>query len=255
MNNSDALDAMEWFPHRILSGEDHYALLILNQPINEEIELFVKRNWTSSPLHIAVDGGANQLKKLSDNVLEKCYIPEIICGDFDSATSEVLDFFKGKGTKVVHTPDQDETDFTKALRVTKEYVIENALQVSSILAIVRNGDRVDHMIGNLNTLFLARDIVSVPVFILGYNSLTWLLSPGHHKIHISQDMLDSHVGLIPLGKECEDVSTTGLQWNLDHSKMKFGGLISTCNKFDGSEIVTVTTDTTLIWTMEVKLTE
>lgn len=42
---------------------------------------------------------------------------------------------------------------------------------------------------------------------------------------------------------------------VDHSKMKFGGLISTCNKFDGSEIVTVTTDTPLIWTMEVKLTE
>lgn len=55
-------------------------------------------------------------------------------------------------------------------------ITNNAFQVASILAVSRNGDRLDHMIGNLNTLFLALEIVSVPVLILGYNSLTWLLS-------------------------------------------------------------------------------
>ncbi|KFM64428.1 Thiamin pyrophosphokinase 1, partial [Stegodyphus mimosarum] len=79
------------------------------------------------------------------------------------------------------------------------------------------------------------------------------LQKGSHKVHISDDVKDSHLGLIPLGKECTNVSTTGLKWNLNGDRMKFGGLISTCNLFDGSRTVTVTTDTELIWTMEIKL--
>ncbi|GFS73095.1 thiamin pyrophosphokinase 1 [Nephila pilipes] len=244
-------EPMEWFPQHVICGGESIVLLILNQPLQKECEVFVKKNWNSALFHVAVDGGANVLKELSDD--EKNFMPELVCGDFDSATPEVLNFYRSKGVAVIHTPDQDETDFTKSLRLTEKYIKDSNLEVSSLIAVVRNGDRLDHILGNLNTLYQAADIISVPVLILGNNSLTWLLSVGYHKIHISEEMMDSHVGLIPLGSECNKVTTTGLKWNLNNDKMAFGGLISSCNMFDGSSVVTVTTDTPLIWTMEVTL--
>ncbi|KAF8764708.1 thiamine pyrophosphokinase 1 like protein [Argiope bruennichi] len=199
--------------------EEHIALLILNQPLQEECKYFVKRNLGSALVHVGVDGGANQLKELCDD--EFPLIPDLICGDFDSATPDVLEFYKSK--------------------------------VSSIIAVARNGDRLDHILGNLNTLYQADEITSVPVLILGNNSLTWLLSVGFHKIYVTEKMMESHVGLIPLGSACKNVTTTGLKWNLTNDKMNFGGLISTCNMFDGSNVVTIATDTPLIWTMEVTM--
>ncbi|XP_055936598.1 thiamin pyrophosphokinase 1-like isoform X2 [Argiope bruennichi] len=219
MNQNPESQPKEWFPSRIISGEEHIALLILNQPLQEECKYFVKRNWQSALVHVGVDGGANQLKELCDD--EFPLIPDLICGDFDSATPDVLEFYKSK--------------------------------VSSIIAVARNGDRLDHILGNLNTLYQADEITSVPVLILGNNSLTWLLSVGFHKIYVTEKMMESHVGLIPLGSACKNVTTTGLKWNLTNDKMNFGGLISTCNMFDGSNVVTIATDTPLIWTMEVTM--
>ncbi|GIX99846.1 thiamin pyrophosphokinase 1 [Caerostris darwini] len=253
MQENSESQPMEWYPNRIICGEEHLALLILNQPLQEECKLFVKVNWESALFHVAVDGGANQLKELSSD--ECPLIPDLVCGDFDSVFPEVLDFYKSKGVSIMPTPDQDETDFTKALRLTEMHLQSKKLQVSSIIAVAQNGDRLDHILGNLNTLYQANEITSTPVFILGNHSLTWILSVGFHKIHVTKEMMNCHVGLIPLGQECKNVSTTGLKWNLTNDKMNFGGLISTCNMFDGSSVVTVSTDTPLIWTMEVPLAE
>ncbi|XP_054724799.1 thiamin pyrophosphokinase 1-like [Uloborus diversus] len=253
MNSNCKQSFKEWFPEQYINGEEAIALLILNQPISEINQNFVKKAWSSAKLSIAVDGGAIQLKEMSDS--KTTLVPNIICGDFDSVTKEVLNFYQEKNVEIIHTPDQDETDFTKALRVALKFLKENHLQVSAIVAVAQNGDRLDHLLGNLNTLYIAEKMTLMPVLILGNASLTWLISPGHHKIHVSEKMIDSHIGLIPLGKECSNVSSTGLKWNLNHDKMKFGDLISTCNLFDGSGLVTVTTDTELLWTMEVNISE
>ncbi|KFM64430.1 Thiamin pyrophosphokinase 1, partial [Stegodyphus mimosarum] len=126
-------------------------------------------------IRIAVDGGACQLKRISDEELN--LIPDVICGDFDSVTPDVIDYYQKKGVEIVHTPDQDETDFTKAVRLSVQYIDEKKLQVSAIVAVARNGERLDHILGNLNTLYTANEITSIPVFILGHGSLTWLFCP------------------------------------------------------------------------------
>ena len=42
-------------------------------------------------------------------------LPDFISGDFDSIDESIKDFYKEKGVAIIPTPNQDETDFTKAL--------------------------------------------------------------------------------------------------------------------------------------------
>lgn len=43
-------------------------------------------------------------------------IPDLVTGDFDSAETRCLNYFETHGAKIIHTPDQDETDFNKCVR-------------------------------------------------------------------------------------------------------------------------------------------
>lgn len=90
--------------------------------------------------------------------------------------------------------------------------------------------------------------VSRPVFILSANSLSWLLSAGHHQIHIPEKVKKLWCSLVPL--EATTVTTTGLKWNLTSHTMHFGGIVSTSNKYDStSDVVKITTDHPLLWSM------
>lgn len=57
--------------------------------------------------------------------------PDVITGDMDSLSKDVLNFFTSrKGEiKVVVTPDQDHTDFYKALNELSVYCLERNVEV------------------------------------------------------------------------------------------------------------------------------
>ena len=44
----------------------------------------------------------------------------MISGDFDSVKKETLKFFKDLGSEIIPAPDQDHTDFTKALMILSD---------------------------------------------------------------------------------------------------------------------------------------
>lgn len=224
------------------------ALVILNRPLEGRL---LKQVWQCSLFNAVTDGGTNRLYSC---VGEECdsYIPDIITGDFDSATETVLNFYRHKSVPIVNTPDQDETDFTKCLRITLERT--KALSVDQVIVLGSVGGRMDHHFGNIATLFTAASLTSKPIYLVSKGSMACLLPPGKSVIHADTGLEDDWCGLIPVGRRCDHVTTTGLKWNLDDQPLAFGELVSTSNTYCDRR-VTVETDQPLLWTMGYKFPE
>jgi len=242
-----------WKPCSFLppNPSSEYILLILNQPV--ENNTLLVNLWNSAVFKVTVDGGTNVWHQLINNTNLKVEneTPDLITGDMDSVQMANLDQFRSCGTVVVETPDQDMTDFTKCLlEVTKQRKVNpKASKGEVILAFCETGGRLDQVMANMNTLYLARDhLSSVPLYLISSHSISFLLAPGNHKILLDYKT-SAHCGLIPLSGEAV-VTTTGLKWNLTGDKMKFGDLISTSNQVETNQ-VTVETDNFLFWTMDI----
>ncbi|XP_026670516.1 thiamin pyrophosphokinase 1 isoform X2 [Ceratina calcarata] len=215
---------------------------------------------------VTVDGGTcrwvDYLEKQEIDVFdghhEEC-IPHLISGDMDSCQSSVLDKFKDMGSIIIRTPNQDRTDYTKALVELKLYTKKKNIELSKIYVFVESSGRFDHIMGNVNTLFKSEDLIGeIQVIQVSSTSLTWILRPGLHSIIIPKVLVQnsSWCGLLPIGTPVNCIETTGLKWNLNNSSLQFGGLVSTSNTYDDCSEVTVNTDTPVIWTMGIKpLTE
>jgi len=241
--------SISWSPLRILSSSNSpFALLVLNREVEKPALLF--NLWNAARLKVTVDGGTtvwqNLLNKYGSKVSKQ--VPDLITGDFDSAEMSHVEHFRGLGATVANTPDQDHTDFTKALIELHERRVD---KLEAVVAFIEAGGRVDHLMGNFQTLALASDLAPSlpPVFLCSSNSISWLLKPGKHAIVVPSPVPE-HCGLIPMdGKAL--VSTSGLKWNLTNQHLRFGELVSTSNSFSlESKEVFVETDSLLLWTMD-----
>ena len=90
---------------------------------------------------IAADSGM-------DFLYENGVTPDIIVGDFDSATTKALEFFERKGQTEIHrlNPIKDDTDTEYAIRLA---IREGA---RSIVLLGATGSRIDHVLGNISLL-------------------------------------------------------------------------------------------------------
>ncbi|MFV0246655.1 MAG: thiamine diphosphokinase [Mycoplasmatales bacterium] len=93
---------------------------------------------------VAVDGGYNYLKQLS-------IVPNIIVGDFDS----IRDYDKTIKT-IEYDPIKDYTDFELAIKHVKELHKDEEIDVYGFTSL----DRVDHVIGNIQTLEPGINLIS-----------------------------------------------------------------------------------------------
>ncbi|XP_042229407.1 thiamin pyrophosphokinase 1-like [Homarus americanus] len=260
-----------------------FALILLNEALDERNVHFLNILWHRASVRVCVDGAMNSYHKLmrcketvsseaqndasisvtsaTDTNQSKqsshpsCPLPDLITGDFDSVQSELLSLYGNQGVTIIPTPDQDETDFTKAVKVLEKYVEGRKLSLKHVVVIAGvNGGRFDHVMANIATLYKVGALISEPVVVLTGGSMFWLLTDGDHNIEIPEDILFnarySWCGLIPLGQP-STVTTTGLKWNLNHQVLAFGHLVSTSNTYDLTcqGRVTVTTSQPILWTM------
>lgn len=242
-----------WKPSKTLQN-GKFALCLLNQPV-QEWGPFI-HIWNKSSFRVTVDGGTSIWAEIVNNAEGKAEheVPDMITGDFDSADKTHVEHFRKLGSKIVSTPDQDYTDFTKCLmELGAEMKMGNSKlsEVEAVFAFVENSGRLDQIMANIETLFQAPGLVPCPVYLVSSLGLSWLLGPGDHEIRVGDLVTeDSHCGLIPLDGGAE-VTSSGLKWNLDKGALRFGQLVSTSNGFDlKQENVKITTDKSLLWTMD-----
>ncbi|CAI9719480.1 thiamin pyrophosphokinase 1-like [Octopus vulgaris] len=240
----------EWTPLAPLHDfyDEKIVLILLNQPITPMLKIF-KYLWQKAVLKVFVDGAANEVYS---HLSKEDFLPDIITGDFDSIRPEVKEHYQQKNVEIVETPDQDETDFTKCLRIVFGKI--NHVEVERIVVLVGFQGRVDQQFANFNTLFKVRNFgydKYVPIYVMSNSDLTCLLKTGNNSIEVDSEFRGAHCGLIPLGCVCNSITTTGLKWNLDKAPLEFGHLVSTSNTY-AENLVEVQTECPILWCMDLK---
>ena len=173
----------------IISGgriERDFALSFLE---NETFEQF-----------IAVDNG---LRFCYDNQIK----PTWIVGDFDTAAPELVEYYQTQTDNPIRSfnPVKDSTD--------SQIAIELALDLGSseITLLGGTGTRMDHVLGNIQSLMLAKKKGVSCVILDEYNRIQ--LIDGETRLKKSEQY-GKYVSLLPLTTDVTVVDLTGFKFNL-----------------------------------------
>ena len=141
------------------------------------------------------DGAFHYLKEL-DFPLDQL---DFISGDFDSHSGEDSGVYQDK---FIFTPDQDKTDFQKAL----ELLLEQG--VSDVDVYGGSGGEMDHFLGNLTVASFFKEQLEIHFF---DEFSTYFFIPNSFKTIVSDGQL---VSLYPF-PFAKNVTTKGLNWPLN----------------------------------------
>lgn len=143
------------------------------------------------------DGAFHYLKELNFP-LEKL---DFISGDFDSHSGSDENIYQ---EKFVHTPDQERTDFYKALEIILEKGFGNVDVFGG------SGGEQDHFLGNLTVAFGFKNQMNIRFF--DEFSEYYFIS----KNFSINGVKDRIISLYPFPM-VENLTTKGLQWNLENT--------------------------------------
>ena len=266
-----------WYPADIFSnspiGYRNFGLVVLNQPLNGNIDFYVQV-WKNAVYHVGADGGANYVYDLngsrqkSKNVLNL----DTIIGDLDSLRPDVKEYWHSRGSEIIYDPDQYSTDLTKAVKYVKTFEIPSEGEVSpsknkarasdlqkikdgphikDIVCLGGLGGRVDQGMSTLHHLHIFQkesNYASGKMFLLSSQAITFVLKSGKHKIKVRETSpcmgLGKNIGIIPL-KGLSRITTEGLQWDVTDWPTEFGGQISTSNYVKDEWVIVETTNDVL----------
>ncbi len=182
--------------------------------------------------------------------------PDAIVGDLDSLKDHVRDFFQAAGrTQIMRVPDQDSTDFTKALRWLKEHGTRKSEARVDLVVFGGLGGRVDQGFSIIHHLFKAvsdEELLTGDIYLLSEQSLSFVLEKGRNLIHGlapgANHIFQESVGIIPVRGPAL-ISTKGLEWDVKDWKTEFGGQLSTSNHIK-ADMVEIEASDRVLFTME-----
>ena len=155
------------------------------------------------------DGAFHYLKRLGFP-LDKL---DFISGDFDSHSGFDEDIY---GEKFIHTPDQDQTDFHKALDII------SGKGYRQIEVLGGSGGEQDHFLGNLTVAYAFKDRMDLKF----YDEFSeYYFVPNHFTL---KGVRDKMVSLYPF-PVVENITTKGLNWPLTNGSLSITSRIGTRN--------------------------
>lgn len=252
MGSESSTNHRIWLPQNIITGSQltkGYVCLVINRKVTIPTEI-VEKLWQHADYRCTVDGGTNRWRDflLTHDKGNQLKLPDFITGDFDSITEETSNYFNNPSIQRIHTPDQNFTDFTKAIHFLEPLM--QAKGINDIIVFHDTSGRLDHIMANIQTLFKAK--LWLNVYLVGGNSMTWLLRKGKHTIHVPVDLVKERrwCALLPVGGRSV-VSSSGLKWNLNESVLEFGdGIVSSSNTYS-CETVQIESSHSILWSMGV----
>ena len=140
------------------------------------------------------DGAFNYLKELDFPMNQL----DFISGDFDSHSGEDSEVYQGK---FIFTPDQDKTDFQKALELLLDQ------NISEVEVYGGSGGEMDHFLGNLTVASFFKEQLEIRFF---DEYSIYFFVPKSFKTKVSERQL---VSLYPF-PFAKNVTTKGVNWPL-----------------------------------------
>ena len=192
------------------------ALLFINGEPPKEFP-----NLSDYELIACTDGAFHYLRELNFP-LEKL---DFISGDFDSHINdeEIIQQAQNHQFEIIETPDQNKTDFHKALEIIIEKGFEN------IDVYGGSGGEQDHFLGNLSVAFAFKDKLNLQFFD-EYSSYYFI--PKNFSI---SDVKGKMISLMPF-PIAKNIETKGLKWPLNREDLMLGERIGTRNIAENQEV-------------------
>ena len=209
----------------------------------------------SASYRLCADGGVNRVYHALPPPLRSAVLPDSIVGDLDSASSEVLQYYRGLGVEVVREAEQLSTDLHKAIRRLAR-LLSGGREVRHVVVYGAFGGRFDQLVGNLVTLHSHQRVLpaDVQLLLLSEGNLAQLLPAGRNIIagHPDFEGAGKHCGLMALQGEVKGVWTSGLTWDIHGDSMGWDATMSTSNIVHSSDAqVAVSIEHgQLVWTTE-----
>ena len=139
--------------------------------------------------------------------------PDWIIGDFDSASGEALEYFKGQTdiSWIKLNPVKDDTDTESAIRKAI------ALGAEKITLLGATGTRIDHMLGNIELLGIGLQN-HIPIQIVDERNRVRMIDSG---ITLEREkQFGKFVSLIPYTNVVKGLTLTGFKYPLDRYDLK-----------------------------------
>ncbi|MCD9616587.1 thiamine diphosphokinase [Chryseobacterium gleum] len=146
---------------------------------------------------------------------------DFISGDFDSHSGSDENIYD---EKFIHTPDQNQTDFYKALDI----ILERGVNKVDIFG--GSGGEQDHFLGNLTVAYAFKDRMELK-FYDEYSEYYFI--PKNFKVEGVQNKM---ISLYPF-PVAENIITKGLNWPLENENLSIISRIGTRNFAVEDEVV------------------